>query len=183
MLFWISKYGWHIMNPWIRRLQKYSGKDEASITEIWNKAKKEFSKTANIIEADFTDKHYKRVYDKVMSSLVQHSKKVRPVDFIESEKSAKDFIHELVVSNDFDIPSPLVFSSKEKDQSEAEEDEASGLDMEFSQPDGAYASSFDDPQEQLPDSEGRDDGDPNSDWNPIGDYYDEDYNGNEFPLK
>jgi len=154
-------------NPWIKKIQKQTGKSEEVVAALWEKAKEIASDSFNLIEDSFSEKQYKYAYQTVINMLEKKDKRVRPIDFIESSKGAKEFIKELVTSDQFDIPNSLVLSPDDIQNDYAEDDEADGMNMTDSEPEGSYSSDFDNPQVDLPDREGRNDGGLDHDWEPI----------------
>jgi hypothetical protein len=108
----------------VKNLSKESGKSEKEIEKLWNKAKEITSETFSKKEKDFGDKEYKYTVGIVKNMLGMEESRFDPSMFLESEKSAKQFI-ETLVSGTFDIGNVL---PPDEEEDEIEEEEETFLD-------------------------------------------------------
>lgn len=110
-------------SPYVTKLVKDTGKSTQEIEKYWAQAKKITSETFGKSENDFGKAEYDFAYGTVMNMLGKKESILNPEVFLNSEKSAKDFIEE-VISADFNIgdENPVVKKDKdEEDENESKE--------------------------------------------------------------
>lgn len=105
-------------SPYVNSLAKETGKSVSEIEKLWNKAKEISSDTFGKPEKDFGAKEYKYTVGIVKNMLGLDEKVLDPSFFLNSDKSAKEFI-ETVTSAQFTIGDVTV--AKDKDDDEKEE--------------------------------------------------------------
>lgn len=169
-------------SPYIRSLSKETGKPEAEIEKLWNKAKDITSDTFGKPEDDFGSKEYKYTVGIVKNMLGLDEKVLDPTYFLKSGKTAKEFI-ETLTSAQFTIGDVNPVSVSREiggDDEDDEKDEGSSVvDTLPPVPNG----SADIGDEYLPDHTGEE-VDDDSNWNndgvilPPDDFYEELEKGN-----
>jgi len=107
------------ISPYVQELVKLTGKKVSEIEKLWDKAKKIAKDMYGIEEKDFKETHYRFMVDTVKNMLGFNENKSLVVEFINSEKSAKEFIQEAITTtSDF----PQLWKSHIKSE-EDEDDE------------------------------------------------------------
>ena len=131
------------MSPFIKKLMKETGKDESEIKELWKKSKDITSDTFGLDESEFSNREYMYAKETV-KSMLGYEDVITVADFIESDKSAKDFISskksstyntETVTSGDFSSLDKSV-TKKKKDDEEEDEKEIEEARKDGTPPDG-----------------------------------------------
>ena len=109
-------------SPYVNKLVKDTGKSVAEIEKKWNDAKRITAETLGKDEDDFGKTEYDYAYGIVMNMFGKNEAVLNPEIFLNSGKSAREFIEE-VISSDFKIgdENPIVHKDDEDDF----EDEAS----------------------------------------------------------
>lgn len=111
------------MNPFIRKLSKELGKDESVIEKAWKDAKKLTAENFGIGEEDFTRREIEYTKE-IVREQFGVDRMISVTDFLESDKSAKDFISEVVTSGDFpSIDKNVISKSSDDDENEEEMDD------------------------------------------------------------
>lgn len=108
-------------SPYVKALQRETGKDLKEIQKHWEKAKESTSEAFGIKEDEFDKKQFDYAKQMVLESLGV-DEKYSVSEFIKSDKSARDFIDEAVqVSSDFDgqLDTPMI--NKEEPYEDEEE--------------------------------------------------------------
>ena len=148
-------------SPYVNSLAKETGKSVGEIEKLWNKAKDITSDTFSKSEDDFGTKEYKYTVGIVKNMLGLDEKILDPSFFLNSDKSAKEFI-ETVTSAQFTIgdvnPVSVV---KDRDDDDEKEEGSSVIDDLPPVP----QDSADIGDEYLPDHTGEETED---DWNSDG---------------
>ena len=107
-------------SPYVTKLVKDTGKPVQEIEKYWAQAKKITSETFGKSENDFGKSEYDFAYGTVMNMLGKKESILNPEVFLNSEKSAKDFIEE-VISADFNIGDENPVVNKDKDEEDENE--------------------------------------------------------------
>lgn len=111
-----------MVSPYITKLMNMTGKSENEIEKVWTEAKKITAETLGKTEDQFSKKEYDYAYGIVMNILGRKESVLNPEIFINSEKSAKDFLEE-VISSDFTFPDDPIVMKKKKDDDEDKKEE------------------------------------------------------------
>jgi hypothetical protein len=106
------------VSPYVKELVKLTGKKESEIEKLWSKAKDITVETYGVQERDFKDKHYKFMMDTVKNMLGFNENRSLVVEFVQSEKGAKEFIQETMIANDFSALWKGHIAPEEKDETE-----------------------------------------------------------------
>lgn len=109
-------------SPYVVKLIKDTGKPANQIEKLWADAKKIATETFGKPEEDFTKTEYDFAYGTVMNILGKKEAVLNPEVFLSSDKSAKDFIEE-VISSDFSIGDENPVINKDKDEEPENENE------------------------------------------------------------
>ena len=106
-------------SPYVIKLAKDTGKPVPELEKLWDRAKQIASETFGKNEDDFTKKEYDFAYGTVMNMLGKRESVLNPEIFLSSDKSARDFIEE-VISGDFSIgdENPVVHKDDEEPEDE-----------------------------------------------------------------
>ena len=87
------------MSPFVKKLAIETGKSEEEVAVVWESSKKLTAETFGIEEKDFTKREIMYVKEIVRDSLGVR-REISLADFMSSDKSARDFIDEVVQSSD-----------------------------------------------------------------------------------
>ena len=104
-------------SPYVKKLASETGKSEAEIERLWNKAKDITADTFGKKEDDFGTREYKYTVGIVKNMLGVNESLLDPAIFLKSGKSARDFIRETVTSSGFSISdnNPVTVSKSAND--------------------------------------------------------------------
>lgn len=91
-----------MISPYVKKLSRETGKSEKEISDFWEKAKKITSETFGVREDSFDTEHYEFAITTVKNMLGLSEEIVNPVNFLQSDLDAKDYI-ETVVSGSFSV--------------------------------------------------------------------------------
>jgi hypothetical protein len=120
------------MSPYVKSLSKETGKSEKEIEKLWDKAKKIAAEEFGTSEDKFSTKEYKYVTGVVKKMLGIDEAILDPSHFLESEKSAKEYLETVVSSNftigDVNVPDEEPIDSTEGKDLEVTESPESSLD-------------------------------------------------------
>jgi len=110
-------------SPYVTKLIKDTGKSASEVEKYWNQAKKIASETFGKSENDFGKAEYEFAYGTVMNMFGKKESILNPEVFLSSEKSAKEFIEE-VISADFNIgdENPVINNHKDDEEETKNED-------------------------------------------------------------
>lgn len=86
-------------SAYVKSLSKETGKSVSEIEKLWDKAKEIASDTFNKGEDDFDDREYKFSVGVVKNMLGLDERVLDPTNFLNSEKSAKEYIETLTSAN------------------------------------------------------------------------------------
>jgi len=89
-------------SAYVRSLSKETGKSVSEIEKLWDKAKEITSETFNKDEDEFDDREYKYSVGIVRNMIGLDERVLDPTNFLNSDKSAKDYI-ETITSANFSI--------------------------------------------------------------------------------
>lgn len=108
-------------SPYVNKLVKDTGKSVAEIEKKWDEAKRITAETLGKNEDDFGKTEYDYAYGIVMNMYGKKEAVLNPEVFLNSGKSAREFIEE-VISSDFSIgdDNPVIH----KDDEDPEEKDA-----------------------------------------------------------
>lgn len=109
-------------SPYLKTLAKETGKSIGDLERYWKKAKEITKDDFNVDEKDFQDKHYAYATAIVKRMAGVKEQVISVVDFIESGKSADDFISETVTGGDFPKLDKDDVQKKDKEEKEKEEE-------------------------------------------------------------
>ena len=103
-------------SPYVVKLAKDTGKSIDEIEKFWDRAKQIAAETFGKSEDDFGKKEYDYAYGTVMNMLGKKEAILNPEVFLNSGKSAAEFIEE-VISGDFNIGDdhPVVNNNKDEE--------------------------------------------------------------------
>ena len=90
-------------SPYVNKLAKETGKSVSEVEKLWDKAKEITSDTFGKKEDDFGSKEYSYTTGIVKNMLGVKEELLDPTKFQDSKLSAKQFIEEVMSSNQFDI--------------------------------------------------------------------------------
>jgi hypothetical protein len=110
------------MNPWIKKICRELGKTEQEVTEVWKTYKQNLVTSLNKQYVNFEKKEIQKLSTMVMDHFIEREIIIRPKDFLDSKKSAKDFINEVMVSSNFAIDNTIIPPDEENDSDIEEED-------------------------------------------------------------
>lgn len=105
-------------SPYVKNLAKETGKSVRDIEKVWKRAKGIASETLGVYEDDFGAKEYKYTVGIVKNILGVREEIIDPSSFVESDKSAKDFLKEVMISGGFDIGNVVPPEEDEEDEEE-----------------------------------------------------------------
>ena len=108
-------------SPYVMKLAKDTGRPTGEIEKLWDRAKKIASETFGKPESDFGKSEYDFAYGTVMNMLGKKEAILNPEVFLNSEKSAAEFIEE-VISGDFHIGDENPVINNHKDDEEPEDE-------------------------------------------------------------
>lgn len=112
-----------MVSPYVTKLVKITGKSESEIEKLWVDAKKITSETLGKTEDQFSKREYDYAYGIVMNILGRKESVLNPEIFINSEKSAKEFLEDMI-SADLNLPNdPIVIKKKDDDEDEDKDNE------------------------------------------------------------
>ena len=116
-------------SPYIKQISKETGKSVSELERYWKKAKEITKDEFGISENDFKDKHYAYATAIVKKMAGVKESIITVADFINSGKSAKDFIYETIASGDFpNLDKGTVNKKIKKDKEDSEVIEKSRRD-------------------------------------------------------
>ena len=104
-------------SPFVKKLSIELGKPEEEINQIWVESKKLTAETFGITEEEFTQREILYTEEIVRDALGVH-REITIADFINSEKSAREFIDEAVQSSDSFGIDKSVTKKKKNDEDE-----------------------------------------------------------------
>lgn len=91
-----------MISPFVREIARDTGKATREVEDAWARALEMTSEIFGLDSVDFKDKHYKHAVETTKELLGVVEQVINPLDFLDSEKSAKEFI-EQTVSGNYDI--------------------------------------------------------------------------------
>ncbi len=100
-------------SPFVKKIAKEIGVGIPKIEKLWDKAKTITTETFGVKEKDFGDREYAYTTGIVKKMLGVSEDSWKPIDFLKSEKSAKEFI-ETVISADFNIKTTNISKNVDK---------------------------------------------------------------------
>lgn len=109
-------------SPYVIKLIKDTGKPANQIEKLWADAKHIASETFGKSEDDFGKAEYEFAYGTVMNILGKKESVLNPEVFLNSDKSARDFIEE-VISADFNIGDDNPVVNKDKDDEDGTDED------------------------------------------------------------
>lgn len=113
-----------MVSPYITKLMKLTGKNEHEVEYAWEEAKRVTSETLGKTEDKFGKTEYDYAFGIVMNLFGKKEAILNPEIFINSEKSAKDFLEEMI-SGDFNIPEePITIKNKDDNKDETEDEKS-----------------------------------------------------------
>lgn len=112
-------------SPYLKDLSKKTGKNIAELEKYWPQAKKLTSDQFGVPESSFEEKHLNYAIEVLKNLVGIKEKRISVQDFINSEKSADEFIAESisVTSGDFPSLQTNVISKDDDNDEDDEEDE------------------------------------------------------------
>jgi hypothetical protein len=117
-------------SPYVKQLAKDTGKSDKEIERLWNKAKEITADTFGKPEKDWGEREYGYTTGTV-KNMLGINEELSAAKFVNSDKSAKEFIEETMVSGNFNI------SNVTKDAEPKDKEDIEGL---------GDIKSFDDPE-------------------------------------
>ncbi len=118
-------------SAYVKSLSRETGKSEAEIEKLWNKAKEITAETFNKKQSEFGSKEYKYTTGIVKNMLGIREELLDPSKFLNSNMDADEYLESVVVSSNFSIGH--VFAP-ESGESEIEDDE--DYEIEANEPEG-----------------------------------------------
>jgi len=124
------------MSPFIKQLAEELGKDVKELEKVWMDAKKVTAETFGIEEEDFSKREIEYTKEVVREALGL-KREITVSDFINSDKSAREFLDEAVQSSDsFGIDGPIQKKDKDDDEEDLEEAKKDGTAPDGTGPHG-----------------------------------------------
>ena len=120
-----------MLSPYVTKLIKETGKTQKEIEDSWNQAKEITAETLGKSEDKFGKVEYDYAYGIVMNMLGKKEAVLNPEVFMSSDKSAREFIED-VISGDFKIgdDNPIINKKKDDDEEESSEEDKDDQESE-----------------------------------------------------